>query len=432
MGKIFQTKLSGFRRRKMPKRILFFPLDDRPPNYQHVARLAKMAKQSITFVRKLMKAGNFATGIISLDGLVYGGLVPSRRMEMAKHTALERLQQIRTWRRDHSNAHVYVFGTILRSFPRKGSWMRREVRERNHAILLQAIRMVLEGVIHTLLIGVEDADPKGLAVPERRAIEKMIFSLGLQKRVFLVDGADELGQMLFARFVLENYAQTVEFIPHFSDPRLRTRIARYESIPILSNVRAHAALFSAFPQRKLHVHRVPLFVHIHPGRMRDLHLETVREECPTAKKDNRWIRHQRKPVAIADVAYANGACPDFALRLCEQIYPKRYICFTAWNTAGNTVGGTMAWAAIACASKIEEKLHVQYLTERILDDFLYQSLLRRTLTGPHERKMLRRQLREEWRVLFPRQKKFALRDLRVSFPWHRLFEIELEAILDSA
>lgn len=81
------------------------------------------------------------------------------------------------------------------------------------------------------------------------------------------------------------------------------------------------------------------------------------------------------PVAIADIAYPNGADPLVIEMLLESdcpVRPAELAAYGAWNTAGNTLGTTVAQAILSMfAGDDPERIAAQqrFLTHRFLEDW---------------------------------------------------------------
>ena len=115
----------------MKAKIVLLPLDERPCNYLFPQKLFSHDDIEIVLPKKLgdkkipadlNEIDNFltkeckdATGlIISLDTLLYGGLVPSRIHNEKEDTLKERLQILRDIRRENPGLIIYAFNIIMR------------------------------------------------------------------------------------------------------------------------------------------------------------------------------------------------------------------------------------------------------------------------------------------------------------------------------
>src|SRR5699024_4981443 len=85
-------------------------------------------------------------------------------------------------------------------------------------------------------------------------------------------------------------------------------------------------------------------------------------------------------VSLADVRYPNGADPALAAWLAERYLLLQLDAYSAWNTAGNTVGSALALQVATVLARetgrLDARAHRRALVRRLLDDYLYQSVLR--------------------------------------------------------
>jgi hypothetical protein len=95
-----------------------------------------------------------------------------------------------------------------------------------------------------------------------------------------------------------------------------------------------------------------------------------------------WQRVGRH-VALADVAYPNGADPlavEMLLAPDSSLDPARLAAFGAWNTAGNTLGTVVAQAVCSLFvgdDPARRKAQAAFLAHRFVEDWGYQTVVRR-------------------------------------------------------
>ena len=87
-------------------------------------------------------------------------------------------------------------------------------------------------------------------------------------------------------------------------------------------------------------------------------------------------------VAVADVAFVNGADLALGEQLLASGAAPRLAAFGGWNTAGNTLGTVLAHAVARVAhlrrggERDGERAHIEFLFSRFLDDYAYQTIAR--------------------------------------------------------
>jgi hypothetical protein len=148
-----------------------------------------------------------------------------------------------------------------------------------------------------------------------------------------------------------------------------------------------------------------------------------------------WVAQGRR-VALADVAYPNGADPILIDHLFANLPISQLAMYGAWNTAGNTIGSVIAGAVVPVADELARR---RYLAHRFLEDWGYQQVVRQAMRATYpdrfEARLLPTVTAEiAQRLAIPRQAlaaqglDFALSQVRL--PWGRLFEVDF--VLESA
>lgn len=487
--------------------ILFVPLDDRPCCLDLVLRLASLAgRQVLTPSRsslgRFQKPGEPARIldwleaqppdlplIASLDMLTWGGLIASRHPlsdPEAARTNFERFLAIQ----DARQAPTYAFKTLLRTAPTQISVEETEqaeqivalsrlgylkekmrvgaqngshieaaiaqlkdsiapdflerylaVRKRNH----QFDRYIVESASHfdALLVAMDDCQTEGWNLLEKESLQKLA-----EERRMSVDfypGTDESAGLLLARLLC---AETgIE--PVWSHSHLPLTQTRYEDRPLgalLQSQLQAARLRQGRCRRKLF-----LFGRLGSQQEADRQAGGSRVERETFEHFLEALEtalDAGDSCVVADLAFANGG--DLALvdALLDRKLASRLTGYSAWNTAGNTLGTALAMLALYpdYPNAEQERARRLLLWERLTDDAFYQSRFRFRLKkeiGPglnlaeDDLKAAERLLDGEfhnfaaelWGRLFPEEPPIPF---RISLPWGRLFEVAIEASTPNA
>ena len=115
----------------MDKKIVLLPLDDRPCNRVFPQNLFGDDKVAFTVMQELgekkipaqydkikeflLQECRDAYGlVVSMDMLLYGGLLPSRLHHMRLEEVKERARMLRQLRRENPDLLIYAFQTIMR------------------------------------------------------------------------------------------------------------------------------------------------------------------------------------------------------------------------------------------------------------------------------------------------------------------------------
>jgi len=504
------------------------PLDDRPPNLQFPRRLAAVADLDLRLppsrlLGRFLRPGDPQTlwqwleeaardasaAIVSADMLAYGGLIASRTTDVSRRQAVGRVLRLRRLKRRRPHLRVYAFAVIPRlgltiSSPRLaqlGPALARyqelqargqlgaqdaqelarlrdvvpsdlivqhtEMRERNLAVNKKLIALLAEGALDFLVLAQEDAPPSGPHIQEQAELRAEATTLGVAHLAPIFPGADEQGMVLLARAAGEALGAAAAIYPLFSIPGGAEAVALFEDRPLSMTVAGQigAAGLAVAPTEE--DADMLLAVHCPPAAAQaDVnHITPASAPPPPFVEHLAGLARSGPDVAVADVAYCNGADPALVSALAAHRALPLMAGFAAWNTAGNAIGSALAQAALrrlARAARSRQpnradggstRAQVEFLFERLVDDYAYQTVVRRQAYRfardslgqfPLHLRRGRRQAAQYVRAaLEPRARRlFAehfegaeldgqriaeLRDLRISLPWPRLFEVEVES-----
>lgn len=502
-------------------KMLYIPLDDRPVNTNFVKELSKFCEVELEmtpgeYLGRFMERGNRgkianwlldARGdvlIVSLDMLIYGGLIASRDIETSLDEAREFLKVLKEFKEKNRYTKIYGFSNIMRlSITIDGDqsyvWWRKisrynelrykievlgekenetelqslleevpgriieaylKARERNHLINVEAIDLVEAGVLDFLILSQEDCSPYGLHVMEHRKIEKRIKELGLRESVWVYPGADEIGQMILARavndklnfyprvFIEYDDSSGASLIPKFEDRALEVTLREHIKSLGLSIIESPEGSDFIFAVSTPHV---PYIDH-----MEEEKVEYVKKDITRGfiEKVKNYIKAGRL-VVLGDLSCSNGGDPYLIEGLRKENLLLSLGGYSAWSTAGNALGTALVHGNLLSSlvkkdeiTKENIKRSLKFLLERYVDDFVYQSIVRKDLAkfvqsmeiSPFN---MGKRYDEVEKVLKEKLEKIAkeyLEDISISYlglkgvikniaieanlPWNRVFEVE--------
>jgi hypothetical protein len=267
-------------------------------------------------------------------------------------------------------------------------WLTR--RARNHAVNLAMLREAAMGKFDLLVIPSDDTSPIGLSARERKHLEfwrdalaltalTPVLSLWEGEKVLMYPGADDLGSAMVARMINHKRNHSPRVFVHFTDEAMADNIAPYEDRPIHQAVTTQVMAVGA--QTVTRIDEADLVLVVSPPferKERDPHpLDFDCDErraylLPAVQRIAQWVREGRR-VAIADVAFPNGAEPAFVELLFEHVDIAKLAAFGGWNTAGNTLGSVLACACVPCD---DDRARQIALAHHLLEDWGYQSVVR--------------------------------------------------------
>jgi len=269
-------------------------------------------------------------------------------------------------------------------------WMGRRLR--NHAVNLVLLDLLARGRLHFLLLTSDDTSPWGLPSREKAWLEGWPRLLGppVGERLLIHPGADEVGSALVARLVSEKRNLRPAIFPLYAVPGGEEIVAPYEDRPVRvtveGQIKACGARLAASPDEA----DIVLGILPPSPRRTEWRAEFAEQEKEDRQEDYEAafavlgsLQAAGKPVALGDVAYPNGADPlalELLLNPACPLDPSRLAAFGAWNTAGNTLGVVVAQAVCALLTNgdpAREAAQARFLAHRFLEDWGYQTLVRR-------------------------------------------------------
>lgn len=481
--------------------LLFIPLDDRPCCLDLVLRLASLVSENIRIPPRA-SLGHFkqpgnpraildwlesqpsaAPLIASLDMLSWGGLIASRDPQQDKASAESHFQRFLDLQR-HRSGTTYAFKTLLRTTPTQTTVEEIEqaeqivalsrlgylkdklqksaqnytpiqsaitqleqnisptflerylaVRQRNHSFDRLVVRSA--SALDALLFAIDDSQTEGWNLLEKERLQDLADRHELS--VDFYPGTDESAQLLLARML----GQEAGIEPIWSHHHLPLTQTRYEDRPL------GALLQSQLQASRLRQGRCrrKLFLYGRPGAQLEANhqggpIKPIEQENLTGFLDRlETALDAGDSCVIADLAFANGGDLHLVNGLLERGLASRLTGYSAWNTAGNTLGTALAILALYPEEPSAEQEHIRRLLlwERLTDDAFYQSRFRFLLkkeVGPGlclsaddlitAESLLTRDFHEVashlWTQLFPDE---PLQPFKLTLPWGRLFEVAI-------
>lgn len=344
----------------------------------------------------------------------------------------------------------------------KQDWLLRRLR--NHTVALALQDMTARGLLESLLITSDDTSAYGLPSRERDWLQGWSALIGatLSSRLSMHPGADEVGSALVSKLVSGTQSTKPKIFVVWSNEDESHLVAPYEDRPLRDTVFAQveacggeycethegAALILGVvtPSRRLCDYRPEFLIEDRTNRAPD-YVSFLERLVALSQADT--------PLAIADVAYPNGADPTFMELFfqCDALLRSGSLCaFGAWNTAGNTLGTTIAQAI--CSLHIGDSMERRnaqdlFLAHRFLEDFGYQSVVRRQardfcvkMWGTRDPDPQSEDQLQQVRTLVEEllgielsklqglgiAQRITLKLKSVCFPWDRLFEVDFELV----
>jgi len=426
--------------------------------------------------------------VISLEMMLYGGLLPSRIHNLDEEALMHRLSELERVLKQ-VKIPVYAFNLIMRT-PRYNSsdeepdywewwgariYRRSELLNRkiagsagaeelaelealsrqipreylqdyeirralNKKITFRIIDLYRKGIIDYLVIPQDDNSELGYSNMDRKEI------LGEEGHPVMYPGADEVGGSLLSRAALDSKNGDVKrkvYVLYDRDEG-RIMVPNYEGMPLEMSLGYQIENCGGRMVSTPEEADLILAVQTTDQERREAWKQENRgdeenlQESFVGRMEN--LFDKGKAVALADVRYSNGGDFFLAGKMAKVGIFSWLKAYGAWNTSGNTIGSVLSRALIEI-NWPDEFTRTGNLKLHFIDDLLYQAFVRREIMTKY---LSNADLdyfdlgdkAEEMSRLVKKLMAWKLdsigisppgdfSEVIISFPWNRLFEIEV-------
>ena len=386
------------------------PMDERPPNYRIVQKIGKMLGLEVRLpgrelLGRYMRPGRceelgrwlleesgdaFA---ISVDMLLFGGLIASRAGDVSEFEALKRLELLRELRERNPRSRILLSSIVRRAsisvssagsrelwerlnrylraigndeedearsiestFPRGFLESYYRLRSRNHIVNRACVELVKEKIADLLVLAQEDTFPDGPQKCELEILDKLSRESGVKESVFIHNGADEVIQELLTFTSADRQPLSVDLT--YDSPETEKKIMDFEDRQFGENVGSHMRLVGLTVSGES---ETSIFI--------------AGSEVERALEKLEALSKKKKRIFILDVFRANGSNRQFVEGFLNMGLENIW-GYSAWNTASNSLGTLLAVVVAACRSTNSCREIAAFYLSRLLDDHLYQGVLR--------------------------------------------------------
>ena len=428
-------------------KVVFLPLDERPCNYLYPQELplsediqlvlppkeilGKQKKSGdvhaiSSWLKKECEDADYA--LLSLDTLLYSGIVPSRLHHNTYEELASRSDVLRQIKEAHPSLKIYAHELVMRTpsydlateepdyfaicglaIYKEGVFRDKEAlgvlneeekkqrdenlklikpeylddfvsrRAINKKVLMHNLELARDGVIDFFLIPQDDCSPYGYTASDRRDILSVIETLGIQDKVIMHPGADEAGLTLISRCLEDIHQKPLKFYVEYNCDKTKDAVPEFESQPIDLSITSQIISTNSIRIDDPKDADIVLLINAGSAFMWNRIPEfeshfaerNIEKLCDSASK----YLQQGKCVAVGDVALCNRG----DLALLQGLYSHnllgRITSYAGWNTSSNTLGTTIA-NAIAFAYSHNDLQRRRSLICRYLEDFFYMAEVR--------------------------------------------------------
>lgn len=427
------------------KKIVLIPLDERPCNMLFPERL--FSKEKFHIVRPdvlgdkktpadfrsiegfLKRECRDADGLIlSIDMLLYGGLVPSRIHHETNEELFARLQVVREVRKMNPEMLIYAFQVIMRCpnysssdeepdyYEKYGKAIHDagvaihksrlglegdsslselmlqidktalndyvDRREQNLQMNIRTLELLREGVIDALVIPQDDSASYGYAAMDQQSVREKTEEMDLTDQVLAYPGADEVELTLLARMVNAMSGRHPKVFVKYAAEKARELVPLYEGAALADTLKYHILSAGCQQTESWEQADIILAVTAPAGKMEEAEYQPSRQpgyyrerNIPELIEFIKKCIREGKVVSIADNAYANGGETSFVHLLDKNGLLLKLGGYAGWNTSANTIGTALAEAVDVFYFGYGSQ-HQDFLIERYLEDCGYCSVVR--------------------------------------------------------
>ena len=430
------------------KRIVMIPLDDRPCNYKYPLLLPKEDYEVIMPPIDIMcfhkKGADYDKlskwlldnikgadcVIISMDTLIFGGLVPSRLHHYSFSILTKRLEIIKKIKDINKDIKVYGFELIMRcpsyssdaeeptyykecgkeifrlgelthleslnklteneikEMKELKSFIKEEYindylnrRNTNLEVLMQTLDLVKNGYFDYFIVPQDDASVYGYTAMDQIKVREFIKTNLLHTTISMYPSADDVGLSLIGRAIseLNNYKPRIFVkysslkapfcIPWFED-RMQDETIKYQILSV-GGIRVYsleeADIVLAINMTSKMLHKDdPDYVAVYD----------IERNLAEFINYIKYVKSIGKIVAIGDTAFCNGSDAELIMLLAKNNLLLNVDSYAGWNTSSNTIGTTLA-SAVAYYFGKDEKSKIRFLIYRYFEDYGYMVYARK-------------------------------------------------------
>lgn len=365
--------------------------------------------------------------IVSMDTLLYGGIVPSRLHFDKSETLLERSNVLKEIKNNNPSIKIYANELIMRTpcysysdeephyFDECGRelWLygvyldKKEQnvitkeeeeqfelldksvnkdylndlitrRETNKALIKNTIKLYQEGVIDYLVIPQDDCHPYGFTSRDRKDIISYVKQINLEKELLMHPGADEVGLTLLSRVLNDYHSKSLKIYVYYASEKGKEAIPCFEDSKLVNTILSHIKASGLTYTDDYSESDLVLFVN-----NGDIFFEETMDIVEFNK--NRDLTHfmdkmeevvkDKKVLGIADNVFCNRGDALLFESLFKRELFERLSSYAGWNTSSNTLDTTLCGLVSYYYSRNDYKKNF-LLFHRFVEDYFYMAIVR--------------------------------------------------------
>ena len=438
-------------------KIIHIPLDERPCNYDFPTNIFKgkefdIVRVPFEYMGLKKKPGNIAkiqeffeqeckdayAAIVSIDTLIYGGIVPSRLHYNTIKEVSDRLEVIKRVKEANPQLKIYAYNLVmrcphyddddeepfyyqhygLRIHDKKAIEHKMEVnvatkeeieyyksinipteyeqdyankRKVNTAVTCKVVDLVNDGLIDFLIVPQDDSAPYGYTAKDQMTVRKEVEKYNLQLKVLTYPGADEVSNTLFARMLNEYYNKKPLVYVMYPSEECKLVIPSAEDRPLDISVRYQIIASGCLMTTDIDEADLVLAINAPTKNMISSQFRAWsdyfgyvvgRNLVEFVEHIDYLIHEKKKPVTICDIGYCNGSDPAFVKLVDAKNFFMDLAGYASWNIPCNSLGTALPMG-IRYIYPHNEEMFNDFLMHRFVEDIGYSSLARKILREEH-------------------------------------------------
>ena len=438
------------------KKLMYVSLDERPCNYNYAGFMLEGNSNVMLIQPPLSVLGNKKQPanyellskyileniddcyglIISIDMLLYGGIVPSRLHNNTQEELLERLNLIRRIKEKNPNIRIYAFSLIMRCpqynssdeepdyyefcgydifkygeishkislniateeekeklnyhYKKCKGYFEEYVARRNinSDMNIQAIKLLYDKVIDFLVFPQDDSSLYGLISLDQQKVSTAIKSMNLENQILIYPGADEVGMVLISRMINHINNKTPKLYIEYGTPKGHLFVPMFEDREIYKTIEKQITSSGCLVCNNIEEADGIFMFNTPTLDLKDANI--TQGQCEVLNGEVRNINNfvlkvkkhinENKKVSIADVAKINRGDSELVGKLCEETVFFKLAGYAGWNTSSNTLGTALAQLVININYGNSKALQ-KHLALRVYEDVGYMDFAREYVTN---------------------------------------------------
>ena len=444
------------------KNILLIPLDERPCNYNFPSMLARdtdyrLLMPPLALLGKKKQPGDTegiwnwlektapecSDAVISIDTLLYSGIIPSRLHHYSAESLLGKLERLKKLRQLNPSLTIYAFSLIMRNPTYSSSeeepdyyedWGR-EIHRRGvieHKIELsiateeelgeladidkrlpkeylddyltrrrinlevnkKCVELAKEGLFDFLIFPQDDSSPYGVTAKDQQVVRQKIDDLNVNMKVYMYPDADAVANTLLARAINRREGVRPLVYVKYASSAGPSVIPLYEDRIVSETIKYQILAAGGLVASSVSEADLILLVNVPGGNMQDrldgitsvpvikrtIEYDSFRNLVELVEFADYAVHTIKKPVIMGDIAYSNGGDPLLLSMLRQKGLLWSLAGYAGWNTSSNTLGTCIPMGMIYSLFG-DTKAHRDFLALRYLEDIGYCSKVRMEVTA---------------------------------------------------